>query len=141
MQSPRVVFLLPTSFREDSTLRMPFFFESLLLPKLESLPEANSVIVMDNGSAHTAKLVRALCDQIGVCGVFLLPYTPVFNPIEYASWIKQYVKRHAAHRDPGCRNPSLEACDNLPENIAASYFEKIYSLLKYVTLSQRKESG
>jgi len=107
-----------------------YFFESLLLPKMGSLPEANSVIVMDNGSAHTAKLVRALCEQLGVCGVFLPPYTPVFNPIENAfSWIKQYVKRHAAHRDVGVEILALEACDNLPEDVAASYFEKIYSLL------------
>jgi len=107
-----------------------YFFESLLLPKMNAPPAPNSVVVMDNGSAHTAKAVRGLCERLGVCGVFLPPYTPLFNPIENAfAWIKKYVKRHAAHSAMSVDFLALEACEALPADVAAGYFQKIYSLL------------
>lgn len=41
-----------------------------------------AVVVMDNLSAHKAKIIESLITGVGAKLIYLSPYSPDFNPIE-----------------------------------------------------------
>jgi transposase len=72
--------------------RFVAWMSSSLLPKLRN----GDVLMMDNLKAHHDPRVRPLCERHGVRLVYLLPYSPDYNPIE-PGWAlqKQLVRKHA----------------------------------------------
>lgn len=42
------------------------------------------LLILDNARIHRAKVVKSLCEDINVRLVFLPPYSPDLNPIEFA---------------------------------------------------------
>jgi len=46
-------------------------------------PKKNIVVILDNFSSHRAKATTDYADEIGIELVFLPPYSPDLNPIEY----------------------------------------------------------
>lgn len=70
----------------DSAL-FEFWFVTHLLP---NLPD-NALVVMDNASFHRKSKLFPLAQQAGIRLVFLPPYSPDLNPIEYF-WAS--LKRH-----------------------------------------------
>jgi len=99
---------------EHSTKALFFedWFEWELIPLL---PE-NSVVIMDNASFHRKNVLRIIAEKYGVYVLFLPPYLPEFNPIEY-SWanFKEWLKYNFARFS--CFDFAIEA-----------YFEKTYFL-------------
>lgn len=59
------------------------WLENTVLPQCRPFPGARSVLVMDNCSTHRNERVRELCLQHRVLLVYLPPYSPDYNPIEY----------------------------------------------------------
>jgi len=51
----------------------------------KSNPFGPIIIVLDNAKIHHAKMVTALAEMLDIHFVFLPPYSPKFNPIEYAN--------------------------------------------------------
>lgn len=70
------------------------WLERALLPKMNTFPADNSVLVMDNASWHRDVKVRELCDSVGLKLMYLSPYSPDFNPIEaWFSDLKALIRR------------------------------------------------
>jgi len=66
------------------------WFESYLLP---ALPK-QSVIVMDNASFHRKNKLFPLTEPFGHRLIFLPPYSPELNPIEFFwSWLKRFLQK------------------------------------------------
>ena len=63
------------------------YLEQVLIPSLRP----GQTVVLDNLSAHKVKGVRSLIEAAGCHLLYLPPYSPDFNPIEYA-W--SLIKRH-----------------------------------------------
>ena len=66
------------------------YVKHFLVPTLKE----GQVVVMDNLSAHKGERVRELIEAKGCELIYLPPYSPDFNPIEYL-WKK--VKKMATH--------------------------------------------
>jgi len=88
----------------DSVL-FELWFEKCLLPELPP----NSVIVMDNASFHRKGRLIVLAHNLGHTIIFLPPYSPELNLIEYSwSWLKNKLKKVAAEFD--CFDEALRYC-------------------------------
>jgi transposase len=71
------------------------FLEERVLPNRSPYPGKMSAIIMDNASIHKNPRLREICDNAGVLLVFLLPYSPDFNPIESTfKDLKAWIKKH-----------------------------------------------
>lgn len=69
-------------------------FLKQLLQHCGRFPVPKSVLVMDNASFHHLLRVEQLCTNAGVKLLYLLPYSPDFNPIEeYFAELKGYIKK------------------------------------------------
>jgi len=80
----------PSLAVEGATTRAVFeaYVEEALAPSLRP-----GQVVMDNLTAHEGERVRGLIEVRGCKLVFLLPYSPDFNPIEQAfSWLKALLR-------------------------------------------------
>ena len=66
------------------------WFESVLLTAIA----VGSVIVMDNASFHRKAVLRQIALTAGCRVIFLPPYSPDLNPIEfYWAWLKQKLRK------------------------------------------------
>ena len=73
------------------------FIRGTLIPEMEPYDDAikKSGVIMDNCSIHHVEEVKSLLDNVGILLYYLPPYSPDFNPIEYAfSSVKAYLKDH-----------------------------------------------
>lgn len=69
------------------------FAEQILLPSLE----AGTVVVLDNLAAHKNKRVVELFGDYGIHLLYTPPYSPEWNPIEWAwSKVKAHLRKVAA---------------------------------------------
>lgn len=67
--------------------------EQALLPELQP----GDTVIMDNLSSHKGPRVRALIESRGASLLYLPPYSPDFNPIEYAfAKLKALLRKEAA---------------------------------------------
>lgn len=70
--------------------RFAGYLRDTLLPTLSK----NDIIVMDNMSAHHARIVKDILDASGIRYFYLPPYSPDLNPIEKMwSKIKAYLRK------------------------------------------------
>ncbi|CUS12381.1 unnamed protein product, partial [Tuber aestivum] len=65
-----------------------------VLPHMNCIPNADSVLVMDNTRIHKSQLVVKLATAAGIAVEFLPPYSPDTNPIEeafsvYKAWLRR----------------------------------------------------
>jgi transposase len=68
------------------------YVQQLLVPELNR----GDVVIMDNLSSHKAPAIRAAIEAAGAELIFLLPYSPDFNPIEKAfSKLKAHLRKAA----------------------------------------------
>jgi len=71
------------------------FLTRLLLPVLGQYPYKNSVIILDNARIHQKEQIFELAALMNFKCVFLPPYTPELNPIEFTyGWLKQRLRRN-----------------------------------------------
>ena len=94
------------------------FVRGSLIPQMQVFDgEAeSSVTVMDNCSIHHTQAITDLFDEAGIAVIFLPPYSPDFNPIEFAfSHVKSYLR---------CHDMLLQAIED-PTPVLKAAFESI----------------
>ena len=60
------------------------FIRERLIPQCTPWPGPRSVLIMDNCAIHKKDELLPLCAEAGVILLFLPPYSPDYNPIEYS---------------------------------------------------------
>jgi transposase len=77
----------------DATLFEEFIEQ--LLPLYSKWPEPKSVLVIDNISFYHTERIKQMCHDTGVKLVYLLLYSPDFNPIEeFFAELKAFIKQN-----------------------------------------------
>jgi hypothetical protein len=70
-------------------------FIDVLLDQMNPYPQKNSVLVLDNASAHHFDDLREVVEGRGMRLRYLPPYSPDFNPIEQGfSAMKAWIRRN-----------------------------------------------
>ena len=70
------------------------WFETRLMCELPS----GSVIVMDNATFHRKRRLCLIVEKYGHTMLFLPPYAPGYNPIEYfGAWLKRMLRKTLPH--------------------------------------------
>jgi transposase len=86
--------LLPAMCFEGTLNGLVFlhYVDHFLRPHLQ----AGKVVILDNAAAHKCEEAREIIEQTGAKVLFLPPYCPELNPIEYGwSKIKNFLKKKA----------------------------------------------
>jgi transposase len=68
-------------------------FIEQLLHHCRPYPEPHSVLVIDNASFHYSDRIKEMCRNAGVILVYLPPYSPDLNPIEFFAELKAFIKK------------------------------------------------
>ena len=84
-------------------VRAPFVFEGTLNKEifadylrfqLAPTLKKEDILILDNCSVHTSKLVRETIEELKINAVFLPPYSPDFNPIELMwAYVKDILRK------------------------------------------------
>jgi transposase len=94
---------------------------------MNPFPQKNSVLVMDNAQIHHNEFLVNFIESIGCKVLFLPPYSPDFNPIEFAfSSIKNWLKRNRIYVE-NYSDPYFAliiACAQITPSMAQSFFQK-----------------
>jgi transposase len=103
-----------------------------------SLPK-NSVLILDNAKIHHAKSLRPLYEMLeksyGISILFLPPYSPFLNPIEYAfSKIKEEVGKGEWTTNEGLVNAIEVAVSHISKEDARGYIEHVKKYLPQASL-------
>jgi hypothetical protein len=70
-------------------------FVDVLLDQMNPYPQKNSVLVLDNASAHHFDDLREVVENRGMRLRYLPPYSPDFNPIEQGfSAMKAWIRKN-----------------------------------------------
>lgn len=112
-------------------------FVDVLLDQMNPYPQKNSVLVLDNASAHHFDDLREVVEGRGMRLRYLPPYSPDFNPIEQGfSAMKAWIRKNndfvlGEFRGEETCNPFAvlwEAVYNsmTPENIVGWYRDSGY---------------
>lgn len=79
---------------------------------------------MDNASVHKVDEVAELIEATGACLLYLPPYHPDLNPIEWAwSSIKHSLRKAQARTKDALYEALAKALNALPAEQAKAYFE------------------
>ena len=90
-----------------------------LVPELRP----GDIVVMDNLSSHKGPGVRTMIEQAGAELMFLPPYSPDFNPIEFAfSKLKARLRKAAERTVDGLWNTIGQVCDSFTPQECDNYF-------------------
>lgn len=73
-------------------------------------PEKTIVLIWDNAKAHWSRLVRRTAQLLDIILVFLPPYSPDLNPIEY---IWKSIKKELSSMFLMCKEEVREAVERL----------------------------
>jgi transposase len=96
------------------------YVEQFLAPTLQP----GDIVVMDNLSSHKGPKVRALIEVVGAKLLYLLPYSPDFNPIEKLfSKLKALLRKAAERTVDGLWRVIGESLDRFTPRECANYFE------------------
>lgn len=96
--------ILETYVTEGTFNRLKFFDnckDFALSGICEKYPGRNSVWILDGARIHCHPSIVRYFRSIGIILIFLPPYTPFFNPIEY---VFGYVKKHLKRKSAESRN-------------------------------------
>ncbi|MEM1009964.1 MAG: IS630 family transposase [Myxococcota bacterium] len=84
------------------------FAQKVLLPQLQP----GQVVVLDNLTAHRTQETRELFEEHGVHLLFIPPYSPEWNPIEWAwSKVKTFLRQYAARSLQALEDALVQAAD------------------------------
>ena len=71
-------------------------FCRIVLPQLNPWPLPRSIVIMDNAKIHMYPELEVAIGSVGARLLFLPPYSPDLNPIEYCfGLLKRWIQRHA----------------------------------------------
>jgi transposase len=102
-----------------TTLAFEAYVEHVLVPSLRT----GQIVVLDNLSAHTSQRTHALIDASGCTLRFLPPYSPDFNPIEWAfGKLKTWLRQAAARTTETLDAAIAEGLDQITATDARGWF-------------------
>jgi len=106
----------------DGTLNKYIFTEYIktcLHPTLSS----DDVLLLDNSSVHTSKLVLDTLSECGIKYLFLPPYSPDFNPIELLwAFMKSILRKLKARTHDKLDDAIKIALDSVSVDSIANWF-------------------
>ena len=95
------------------------YVEQVLVPELRP----GDIVVMDNLASHKGARTRALIEAAGAQLLFLPPYSPDFNPIEYAfAKLKGLLRKAAQRTVDGLWDAIGRLIDTFTPTECANYF-------------------
>ena len=69
-----------------------------ILPHMHPYPQPCSILIIDNAKIHAYPELDDAVAAVGVLVIFLPPYCPHLNPIEFVfALLKKWIQRHANH--------------------------------------------
>jgi transposase len=96
------------------------YVEHFLLPHLD----AGKVVILDNAAAHKCEEAIEMIEQRGAKVLFLPPYCPELNPVEYGwSKIKNFLKKKAARTKDQLYDALSEALNIITPQDSQAYFK------------------
>ena len=96
------------------------YVEHFLLPHLQP----GKVVILDNAAAHKCEEAVEIIEQTGAKVLFLPPYCPELNPIEYGwSKIKNFLKKKAARTKDQLYDALSEALQMITPQDSQAYFK------------------
>ncbi|WP_344870074.1 IS630 family transposase [Deinococcus aetherius] len=101
------------------------YVQQVLVPVLRP----GQVVVLDNLGAHLRPKVRALVEATGALLVYLPPYSPDLNPIEFMfSKLKAAMRTLAARTSEGVLDALRQALDTVTPSDAHGWFQHVLAL-------------
>ena len=95
------------------------YVEQVLVPTLSP----GDIVIMDNLSSHKTPAARDAIEAAGAKLLFLLPYSPDFNPIEQAFFnLKAHLRKAAERTIHGLWDAIGRILDLYPPQECANYF-------------------
>jgi len=117
------------AFVFEGTLNKELFVEYLRVCLVPTLG-VGDVLVLDNSSVHTSKLVRDTLAELGISVVFLPVYSPDFNPVELMwAYMKCILRKLKARTEDALIDAAVQALDCVTPELIVSWFKHCnYSL-------------
>ena len=101
------------------------YIRQVLVPVLRP----GQIVVLDNLGAHLRPQVRELIEATGALLVYLPPYSPVLNPIEFMfSKLKAALRALATRTREGVLNALRQALDTVTPSDAQGWFQQVLNL-------------
>lgn len=111
-------------------------FVATVVPMLNPWPVPRSIVVLDNAKIHMYPELEEVIHMTGAGLIFLPPYSPQLNPIEFAfGRLKAWIQKHANLDFPLYPEQVLRAA--MPSCCKDTGFLGVYSHCGYATGSLR----
>jgi transposase len=111
------------AFVFEGTLNKELFSEYLRVCLAPSFGEGD-VLVLDNSSVHTSKLVREVLVELGISVLFLPTYSPDFNPVEFMwAYVKGVLRKLKARTEEALVDAAVVALECVTPEFVASWFK------------------
>ena len=93
-------------------------------------PQRKILIIIDNAKIHKGKIIQNFLSPFQII-LFLPPYTPQLNPIEYAfSKLKKFYKNSKQRTEKQVINALWDASRMISKINSIGYFKKIFSNIR-----------
>ena len=107
----------------SGTLNKEIFAE-YIKTQLAPVFSPDDILLLDNSSVHTSKLVIQTLNEYGIKYLFLPPYSPDLNPIELLwSWMKSHLKKSKARTHEKLDEAINLALDSVPNTYILNWFK------------------
>lgn len=84
----------------------------------------DDILLLDNSSVHTSKLVIQTLKECGIKYLFLPPYSPDLNPIELLwAYVKSVLRKLKARTYEKLETAINYALSNIPESYVENWFK------------------
>ena len=111
------------AFVFEGTLNKELFVEYLRVCLAPTLG-VDDVLVLDNSSVHTSKLVLEVLVELGVNVVFLPVYSPDFIPVEFMwAYVKGVLRKLKARTEEALLDAVVVALDCVSPGLVAGWFK------------------
>jgi transposase len=85
---------------------------------------AEDILLLDNSSVHTSKLVKDTLAELQIKHLFLPRYSPDFNPIElFWAWMKSILRKLKARTHEKLEKAIAFALETVPNDFIKHWYE------------------
>ena len=100
-----------------------FLFAEYIKKQLKPALAEDDILLLDNSSVHTSKLVKDTLKECGINYMFLPRYSPDFNPIELLwALMKSYLRKAKARTHEKLDAAIKHVLDSLPLEYIVNWF-------------------
>ena len=101
-----------------------FLFAEYIKKQLKPTLADDDILLLDNSSVHTSKLVKDTLKECGINYIYLPRYSPDFNPIELLwAFMKSYLRKAKARTREKLDEAIKHVLDSLPLEYIANWFD------------------